>query len=90
MERLGKIPTKDTLSSPSDSEGYVEGWEVTYHDIVIIIIPSSISVILIITTISVIILKVRYKISNTNTKTSDQNQIQEQNEAVQGNAQNWF
>jgi hypothetical protein len=57
LERKSKRPVHYALSSPSEVSE--EGRKVTYHDIVIIIISSSISVILIITTISVIIIKVR-------------------------------
>ena len=56
-KRRGKSPVHDTLSSSSDSEVLEEGWDMTYHDIVIIIISSSISVILMIITISIIIIK---------------------------------
>ena len=59
IQRIGKNPEHDSLSSPSDNLWFEEGWNVTYHDIVVIIISSSISVILMITTISVIIIKVR-------------------------------
>ena len=59
MERISKNAQQDTLSLLSDGEGYEEGWGMTFHDIVIITILSSISVILIITTISVIMRRVR-------------------------------
>ena len=58
LDKMGESLAQNTSSLQSHSEVFEDDWEVTYHEIVIIIISSSLSVILIITAISVIIVKV--------------------------------